>query len=376
MEKALSVWLHDDVASNGLRISLFPKPHVTIDQLSLGKLLDAKAGSGKIYMDVMTIFGDSFVIDTMELNDVTISAEALQRAPKWANPSERGKAIEIDKIILRNVKLDIKGVALDTFDGEILFNRKGEIKSGSARTRDGKWALDIIPDKANPPLEGQPQPWIIDFTARNWTPPIGVPVQLGAITAKGSWVGDDITFSGIDAKLLEGAGKGNLKINLSKGIVAQSEFTLERIKADELISVFTRDISITGRTEASFSVAASSATIGTLLDSPVINGNFSIREGTLSNVDLVQAMRNPGSVGGQTKFAEFTGKVRISDGLVRYETMRMAGGVLFANGNVSVNYGKATVGGGVNAEIRSNVAQDRAVFTLSGTVARPALKRG
>jgi hypothetical protein len=376
MEKALSEWMHDDVSSAGLRVALFPKPHVKIEQLALGKLLDAKAGSGKLYMDVMAVFGDKFVIDTMELSDITISAEALPRALKWANSENRGKTIEIDKIILRNIKMDVPGIAMDVFDGELQFDRKGAITRASARTRDGKWTLDISPDKVTPPVEGQAPPWTVDFSARNWTPPIGIGVQLNAFTAKGSWIGDDIIFSGIDAKLLEGAGKGNLKINLSKGINVQSDFTLERIKADELMGVFTRDISITGRTEAAFTVAASGNNMVSLLANPTITGNFAIREGTLSNVDLVQAMRNPGSVGGQTKFAEFSGKVRISDGMVRYESMRMAGGVLFANGNVSVSYGKGVVSGGVNSEIRSNVAQDRAVFTLSGTVARPALKRG
>jgi hypothetical protein len=37
---------------------------------------------------------------------------------------------------------------------------------------------------------------------------------------------------------------------------------------------------------------------------------------------------------------------------------------------------KGALSGTLTAEIRSNVAQDRAVFGLSGTVARPVLKRG
>jgi len=375
LEAALSTWMHDDVSSSGLHLSLFPKPHVTLDQLSFGKLLDAKATSGKIYMDVTAIFGGKFVIDRLELNDITIAAEALPRAVKWANAENRGSDIEIDKIILKNVKIDVRGVAIDAFDGELSFNRKGEIISAKARTRDGKWAIDVVPDKSIAVVDGQQRPWTIDFSARAWSPPIGFDVPLASLTAKGTWLNDEIIFSGIEAKLLEGAGKGNLKINMNKGINVQSEFTLERIKANELLGVFTRDISLTGRTEASFSISANASTVGGLFENPTINGNFAIREGTISNADLVQAMRNPGSVGGQTKFAELNGKVRISDGMVRYDSLRLAGGVLFANGNIGVNYKSSNVTGNVNAEIRSNVAQDRAVFSLSGTVARPTLKR-
>ena len=382
LEKSLSEWMHDDVSSSGLRVSLFPKPHVALDQVSVGKLLDAKAGSGKIYMDITAIFGDKFVIDRLELNDVTIAADALPRAIKWASAQNRGSGIEIDNIVLKNVKIDVRGIAIDPFDGDIAFNKKGEIIRGSARTRDGKWILDVTPDKTTAPVEGQSPPWVIDFAARQWTPPVGVDVQLASLTAKGIWQGDNIIFNGIEAKLLQGAGMGNLSVELRKSsggsasIAVKSEFSLERIKADELLGVFTRDISLTGRTEASFTVNAAASSVGGLLENPTITGSFAIRNGTLSNVDLVQAMRNPGSVGGQTKFAELNGKVRVTDGVVRFDALRLAGGVLFANGSISANTKTSAVAGNVNAEIRSNVAQDRAVFSLSGTVARPALKRG
>ena len=376
MEKALSEWLHDDVSTQGLRVALFPKPHVKIDQLALGKGLDAKAGSGKIFMDIGAIFGDKFVIESIVLTDITIAAEALPRAVKWASAENRGSAIEIGKMELRNIKLEVKGVTVDVFDGEIAFNRKGEITRAHAKTRDGKWTLDVVPDKTNPVVEGTPVPWEIEFSARNLTPPIGAQVPISSLTAKGLWSGDDMVFTGVEAKLLDGKGKGNVKINLRNGIVVQSEFSLDRFKVDELVSIFSRDISLTGRAQANLAVAASASSVGALFDSPTITGNFVIRDGTLSNFDLVQAMRTPGSVGGQTKFNEFSGKVRINDNIVRYEAMKLAGGVLTAGGNVNIGFGKGTVSGSVNAEIRSSVAQDRANFSIGGTVARPSLKRG
>lgn len=378
MEKALTVWAHDDVTSSGVNVVLVPKPHVKLGQLALGKALDAKAMSGKLYMDVSAIFGDKFVIETMELNDITIAAEALPRMLKWANPAERGKQIEIDKLVLRNVKLEVKGVALEVFDADIQFDRSGAITRANLRTRDGKWSLDmaLAPiDKANPPPEGTPPVWNLDFAARNWVPPVGA-MSFAVLAGKGTLTGDDIVFPEMEAKMLEGSAKGNLKINIKNGIVAQSDFTLERAKVDELVSTFTRDISMSGRLEGTFNASVNANTVAQLFDAPVINGNFQLRDGMISNLDLVQAMRNPGSVGGQTKYSELSGKLRVSESTLRFESLKMAGGVLFAGGNVSVGFGKGTLGGTVTAEIRSNVAQDRAVFSLSGTVARPALKRG
>ena len=382
LEKALATWVHDDVQSANLRISLFPKPHIKLDQVALGKVFDAKAVSGKLYMDVASIFGDKFVIQTMELNDISVSAEALPRALNWASAENRGTQVEIDRIVLTNVKLDIKGVALAAFDAELNFDRKGALIRGTARTRDGRWSIETAVDKVVEVAEGAVRPWTVEIAARNWTPPIGAGIPLAVLSGKGSWTDGQILFPELDAKLLEGSAKGNLKISFPGGaspnalISAQSEFTVARMKVDDLVGNFTRDIAMSGRLEGSFAASMSATTVGALMDAPSLLGNFLVREGSMSNVDLVQAMRNPGNVGGQTKYAELGGKLRVSDGIIRFESLKMAGGVLFADGNLSVTYGKGALNGTLTSEIRSKVAQDRAVFAVSGTVARPALKRG
>ena len=382
LEKALAAWVHDDVQSANLRIALFPKPHVKLEQVSMGKVADAKAVSGKLYMDLASIFGDKFVIETMELNDVSVASEALPRALKWASGENRGSQVEINRILLTNVKLDIKGVALEPFDAELNFDRKGALVRGTARTRDGKWSLETAVDKVAEVVEGTTRPWAVEFAARNWTPPIGARIPFAVLSGKGSWTDGLILFPELDAKLLEGSAKGNLKISMPGGanpnavITAQSEFTVARIKVDELVGHFTRDIAVSGRMEGNFVATMSATTVAALDDAPLIVGNFLVRDGTMSNVDLVQAMRSPGNVGGQTKYAELTGKLRLNESILRLETLKLSGGVLFAGGDLGVTLGKGALSGTVNAELRSKVAQDRAVFSLSGTVARPVLKRG
>ncbi|MCA3001552.1 MAG: hypothetical protein ACK5RJ_10635 [Burkholderiales bacterium] len=380
LEKALTAWAHDDVSSANMRVGLFPKPHVKLDQIMIGKAFDAKAASGKLYMDIGSIFGDKIVIDSLELSDVTITAEALPRALKWADAEGRGSQIEIDKIVLRGLNLDIKGLNLEPFDAELEFDQKGKISRASARTRDGKWSLETSVDLNSRPPEGGIQPWVVDFAARNWTPPLGPGIPFASISGKGSWSGQEIFFPEMEAKLLDGAATGNLRITLpsaptAKGLLlAQSEFKVARVKVDQLVGAFTRDIALSGRMEGSFVATASAGSIGTLLNSPVLVGALQVGEGSMSNVDLVQAMRNPGSVGGQTKYAELTTKVRVADNVIRFESLKLSGGVLLAGGSVTV--GQGALSGKIIAEIRSNVAQDRAVFSLGGNVARPILKRG
>ena len=376
-DKALAVWMHDDVSTSGLRIALLPSPHVNLDQVALGKVLDAKATSGKITMDVSTLFGDKFVIDTLELSGVTISPDALPRALKWADAEGRGKGIEIGKIALRGAKIDVKGVAIGDFDADIQFDKNGKIVSASARARDGKWTLNMSPNK---PSGGDTKDsggeWAVEFSGHNLPLPMGTPLPFGNISAKGVMAGDTMTFPLVEAKLLEGSATGSLHVDWKQGPAFNSEFRVEKIKVDQLAGVFTRDVALNGRLEGQFTASGSGPSIAELFDMLTVQGVFMVKEGSIGNVDLVQVMRSPGSVGGQSKFSELSGQLRIADGVIRYEKLKLTGGVLLANGNVTVVNSSSVLSGSVNAEIRSSVAQDRGTFIVTGKVVRPALKRG
>ena len=380
LEKSLAEWLHDDVSSGGLRVALFPRPHVRVENLSLGKVLDAKAASGRLYMDMATLFGDRFVIDTLELTEVNIAADALPRALKWANAEGRGKGIEIGKIILRGVKVDVSGVTIDEFDADLKLDKSGKIVQATARAKDGKWNINVSPNK--PGTGGAAaetavnDPWAVDFSARGMNFPLGTPVPVSNLSAKGTMFDGGMIFPNVEAKLFEGTASGSLKISWTQGISFNAELGVEKIKVDQLTQVFTRDVSLSGKLEGRFTATGEAATIGAVLDKPSIQGNFEVKDGTIGNVDLVQVMRSPGSVGGQSKFSDLTGQLRVADGVVHYEKLKLVGGVLLANGNVNVALANSTLSGGVNSEIRSSVAQDRAAFSVGGKVSRPALRRG
>ena len=380
LEKSLSAWLHDDVSSAGFRVALFPRPHVKFENFSLGKALDAKAASGKLYMDLATLFGDSFVIDTLELTEVNIAADALPRALKWGEAEGRGKGIEIGRIVLRSVKINVNGVVLEDFDAELKIDKAGKVVQASAKSKDGKWNIDVAPNK---PAAGEAtagiavnDPWAVDFSARGMNLPLGTPVPISNFSAKGTMFDGGMVFPLIEVKFFEGTGSGNLKVSWKQGVSFNGELGIEKVKVDQLTQVFTRDVSLSGRLEGKFAASGEAATVGALLDKPNIQGNFEVKEGTVGNVDLVQVMRSPGSVGGQTKFSELSGQLRVSDGVVRYEKLKLVGGVLLANGSVNVVQGTSVLSGGVNSEIRSSVAQDRASFSVGGKVSRPALRRG
>lgn len=369
VQKGLSAWLHDDVTVTGVRIALFPKPRLKVDGVSVGKFLDAKASSGEILLDISTLFDDRLAIDSLELEGVTISREALARVAQWSNPEGRPANVRVERIVLRGLRLEVKDLALEAFDADLKFS-KGVLQRATVKSSDGKWSLDVKPEGDN---------WQLDLNARSIVLPVGTPYPMDDVKAKGtlSVSGQEIVVPEFEAGFLNGNVNGSLRADWKSGVNFSAETTVKQVNLAKLFEFYTHDIQISGRMEGAFSITGSAPTIGELLKSPRVQGNFAVKDGSVSNIDLVQAMRSPESAGrgGATKYAELVGALQINAGEIRYSKLKMARGVLSASGDVAVLANEALTGR-IVAEIRSSVAQDRGSFALSGTVAKPQVRRG
>jgi hypothetical protein len=76
-----------------------------------------------------------------------------------------------------------------------------------------------------------------------------------------------------------------------------------------------------------------------------------------------------------TKFAELTGEMASQNRNYSWRNVSLQGGVLRGSGALDVG-ANSNLSGRLALEIRSQVAQDRGAFSVSGTVGRPIIRRG
>ncbi|HUJ01075.1 MAG TPA: hypothetical protein VLY46_12615 [Usitatibacter sp.] len=367
LERTMSAWLHDDVSIGAVTFRLFPTPHLNLEDLSVGKVLDAKAATGRIYLDITTLFGEHPSIDRLELDNVTIASDAVRRIPVWGSPEGKSKA-GISEIVLHGVKLDVKP-ALDPFNADLRFARDGNLAVANLRAASGQWDASLKPmDKKG---------YSFTFDANNWTPPLGAPILIADATLVGTIDGSQLVVPEFKAHILEGDVNGTLQVGWGSGVHLASNLSVARMEVKHLIEAFTPDIALTGRLDGNFDVASDSPSLESLLDAPRVQGRFKVSEGSVSNVDLVAVMQSDsaGQRAGVTKFAELEGDYGAADKRATYSQLQLQGGVLRGSGAVDLapNGG---LSGHLALEIRSQVAQDRGAFSVSGTVARPIIKRG
>jgi len=170
---------------------------------------------------------------------------------------------------------------------------------------------------------------------------------------------------------------GTLKVTWGSGMRLESDLSVAKVKADELMGSITKDVKVTGKLDGNFIVSAESPELSTLLAAPRAQGKFRLAEGSISNVDLVAVMQSDaaGQRAGVTKFAELTGEVTSGDNRASFRNVVLQGGVLRGSGSMDIGQNSA-LSGRLLLEIRSQVAQDRGSFTVSGTVAKPSIRRG
>jgi len=365
IEQSLAAWLHDDVSIASLTFRLLPTPHLRAENIAVGKLLDAKASVGRIYLDLPTLFSERVSINSVELEGVNIGSDAVKRIPKWGDTEGKSAVGAISSIKLRGVKLDVKP-PVDIFDATLSFKRDGAL--GDARLAGGAWSLVVKPVEKGMSL---------DFSARNWTLPVGVSIPVSDVSLKGTLSGSEIVVPEFEASAMEGKVQGTLRVSWDSGVKLESDLALSKVSAKDLVGAFTRNIAVTGKLDGNFTVATEGPTLETLFQAPRAQGKFRIADGSLSNVDLVAVMQSDaaGQRAGVTKFIELSGEYAGAEHRASFRQVALQGGVLRGNGAVEVGSNSA-LAGRLSLEIRSQVAQDRGAFGISGTVSRPIIKRG
>jgi uncharacterized protein involved in outer membrane biogenesis len=289
----------------------------------------------------------------------------VRRIPTWGMV-EGKSAVGLNSVRLRGVKMETKP-ALDPFEATLRFGKDGQMQT--AALVGPHWTLNLKPAEKG-----------MDFTlgVRGWQLPVGYPIPVSDATLKGTWDGaSQVVVPEFEADAMEGKVNGTLKIDWSQGWRLESDLAVARVNAKELVSTFTKDISLTGKLDGNFNFASEGPSIEQVFKASRTQGKFKVGEGSISNVDLVAVMQSDsaGSRAGVTKFSELTGEMSGQDQRASFRNIALQGGVLRANGGVDVGMNSA-LSGRLNLEIRSQVAQDRGTFGVSGTVARPIVKRG
>lgn len=106
------------------------------------------------------------------------------------------------------------------------------------------------------------------------------------------------------------------------------------------------------------------------------SAKYTIRNGVLKDIDLVETAKNPGenkSVTGSTAFDTLSGLVKGDASGYHFEPVQIASGLLDAQGGVSMSHALA-LAGWLDVDLKNTVGLVSMPMNISGTLSEPVIR--
>lgn len=367
VEKLASQHIKEPVNIGSIRISVLSGFDIELENVRIGTTQDVKISKVRLSPDFISLSSDRKVIREMEIETATAAQEVLARLPAWLQAASADKSVTIGRIVLRGVKLETRELQLPALNADLRLDPDGNIVQARVETADSRLSADIIPQQADK--------FDVSINGSSLTLPMGVPLELADISAKGVATTTSLRLDEFDARFYDGVVKGGGLLSWASGWRGEGDFELARVDAGKLLSVFTRSARVSGTIEGRGHFAAQSDKVSNLLDAPRMELSFTVRRGDVDGADLVRALQagREGTQGGVTKFEELSGALALSAGRYQYRNLKLAAGILNASGSFDIAPNQE-VGGRVYVELRSQAQQLHANLNVTGSLKAVALR--
>ena len=366
VEKALSERLHEPVSIDSMRAALLPAPHITAEGVAIGSDDAIKVSKLTLKPDFWSLFKSQKVIRSAEIEDVTLSREALGALLALAQREAGAGSLRIESVKVRGAVVKLGETSFGPLDGEVRV-RSGEQQGElTLATRDGALDAHIAPKGDR---------YALTISARSWTAPVGLPIRFETLSVKGLASAVGAELSDIDAKLYGGTLTGKASIGWREGLTLKGQLDVKQIELKDAAAVVAPKARVSGRLDAKPVFSAQARQASQLDEALRIETPFTVHGGVLHGVDLgaaVAALANPLAPGGQTRFDELSGHLVAQRGTHRFTQLRMSSGALSARGQVTVAASKA-LSGQLSASVKGVGAALDIPLTVAGTVDAPVV---
>ena len=367
IEKLASEKLHEPVTIQSLHIWLLPIPHVALSGIAVGKAKDIKIGKISVSPDLGSLFEPVKVLKRVDIDDVTLHQGALSVIPAVIQPGASSQqAVIVRQVRLRNLRLELKKQTLGPFNAEADIRSDNNLEAAAITSPDGKLKITVKPEKDN---------YLLNVVAKKWQPPIPQPVLIDELYVRGKATQYDLSLQRIHAKLYGGDATGKMQLSWRSDWKGNGEFHIKGVEIEPLLKLFTKT-SLSGKLTADGQFSGNGKSAEQLIDNPNLSMTFSIANGVINNVDLVQAAKfipGKGAGGGQTHFDELSGNVQLADKRYRLRNIKVTSGVLSADGNVDIAPNQ-DLSGTVKVKVKSGTNLVSVPLAVSGTVNDPLLR--
>jgi uncharacterized protein involved in outer membrane biogenesis len=369
IEKAITNKLEEPVSIKSIRFSLFPRPHLTADGITVGSKEDFVLSKVVLVPDIFSLLKPSIVIKSIEIDSPIITKRAFDKISELSKnsvPTASQPLVRIESIRFDNAMIKYSNVNFGPFDARINLDSKGKIVNASIRTLDGALNISIQPDQSR---------YLINASAKKWTLPMGPQLVLDELVIIGIATSNDVKFSDMSTKLYGGSASGKVTFSWLKGYKLNGNLDINQVETQKIASMISSKTHVSGKLNAEPVFSASGDSPSQLMNGLKLETPFKVQNGVLYGVDIQKAATSlikKGSTGGETHFDQLSGQLNITNSSYSFKQLKISSGTLAVDGNVNIS-AKKELSGRVNAQIAAIGMSTKVPLNITGTLDAPLL---
>ena len=201
------------------------------------------------------------------------------------------------------------------------------------------------------------------------------PLVFDQIKARVAVQPEHLELSALEARLYGGKLSGKMSIN-RKDTVLAAEVAVNGIAMQSLVEALTNEVLFTGNMDGAAKFSMRLDEFERFPENLQLAGNFHLRNGVLTKVDLVQAASSPGkanTAGGTTRFDDLTGLLNVDASGYHFRKLKIVSGALNAEGRVDVSP-SLQLGGMLDTDVKGTAGLVSMPMVVSGTLNNPVVR--
>jgi hypothetical protein len=360
IEQLASESVGESVAIKKVHASLWPQPHLVLEQIKIGS--GSSIAAIHVLPEAASLFESSKVVKSLVIEGLNIEQANFGQPLQWASNISKAKNLKVKQINVNNLTLAIRDLQLESFDGKVTLTDVGALSSIELVSSNNALSVTISP---------QGDDYAVVLQAANWALPFNQKVMFNALNAKAVASQNQINFYQVKGELYGGSMTGQANIQWPDGAIpwqGTGSFMLNNANAGQLLNTFGSAVIVDGKValEGSFSSKAREAS--KLADATVLNANFDVRQGSIKGIELAGAVLSRGSrslVGDSTNFDKLTGSLRVDQDQYQFGKLALLSSQFNAYGFINISANQ-TVTGRLSADLVAQSRRLKANFNVTG----------
>lgn len=362
---------HSNIQLQQLAFEYTPRPALVLQDITLDG--DPAIGHIEFIRVPLTVY--NVLHWGRDLREVTV--EGGHFSPQWAmqlpqklRPQSGEATVHFADLHLIRTSIVRNNSEVGPLDGVLKFDSGSNLAGLTVTDSSGRMTLEILPQGSD---------FAATLSASGWDLPLSVPAHFDSLQLKGIANQNGLQVTEIHGELYSGVVSGTARLDWTDGWKLTGTVHGSSVQAEPLTRLFNQTTFVSGRIEGDANFAYAGDSYQTLLATPQIDTNMTIKQGAIHNFDLIAPLKSTVPVtyarGGITRFDTLTGNAVINGKVVQLANIKVDAGKFVATGAMKIEAGNK-ISGGAQARLQAGVIAASSQIRIGGKLEAPVFQTG